>query len=252
MPRKKKANATPYNAVLTPDNYGTARSRKDWEIQQTLRALTDHGALHADAEILGAGAGVELTTFHISNDVKRVFATDLYLDAGIWNKEAPRDFMMNPSAFSKGMPHHAHRIVAQHADMLHLPYEDASFDGIYSCGSIEHVGSFADVAQAASELGRVLKPGGVLSLCTEWKLAGQGIGWHGVLLFDEQQLHEYIIDPSGCEMMGDFMPGTFATDEPTHSLEEIVRTGLRPDPERYIQFQDYIFTSVHLCLRKPA
>ena len=43
-----------------------------------------------------------------------------------------------------------------------LRYPDDTFDGIFSSGSIEHFGDLQDVANAAYEMGRVLKPGGVL------------------------------------------------------------------------------------------
>lgn len=49
------------------------------------------------------------------------------------------------------------------ADALKLPWEDASFDAVYAGEIIEHV---PDPAQALSEWGRVLRPGGVLVLST--------------------------------------------------------------------------------------
>ena len=48
------------------------------------------------------------------------------------------------------------RLVVQHMDALDLRYEDESFDGIFSCGSIEHFGSLENVAVAAGEMARVL------------------------------------------------------------------------------------------------
>ena len=43
------------------------------------------------------------------------------------------------------------------ADVRALPFRDASFDAIYSMGTIEH---FAETEQAVKEMARVLKPGG--------------------------------------------------------------------------------------------
>jgi len=46
---------------------------------------------------------------------------------------------------------------AAHADVRALPFRDASFDAIYSMGTIEH---FDETEQAVREMARVLKPGG--------------------------------------------------------------------------------------------
>ncbi|MBX3399249.1 MAG: methyltransferase domain-containing protein [Gemmataceae bacterium] len=45
-----------------------------------------------------------------------------------------------------------------------LPYPDASFDAIWGCAILHHL----DLAKAASELRRVLKPGGVAVFCEPW------------------------------------------------------------------------------------
>lgn len=218
-----------------------------------LRTLRDLGAVHADAEILGAGAGKEATIYHLSSEVKRVYATDLYHQPGIWAKEAAGDMLVAPGKFAPGgVDYDLQRILVQHMDMRELHYPDNTFDGIFSSGSIEHIGDFSDVARAAAELGRVLKPGGILSLSTEWKLSGQGSGWPGVLLFDEASLMQYIVAPSGCEMVDKLrtaVPESMMLEG--YSLETIVRTGVRPEVEAVIKHQDYLFTSVHIALKKP-
>jgi 2-polyprenyl-3-methyl-5-hydroxy-6-metoxy-1,4-benzoquinol methylase len=45
-----------------------------------------------------------------------------------------------------------------------LPYADASFDAVWGCAILHHL----DLAKAASELKRVLKPGGVAVFCEPW------------------------------------------------------------------------------------
>ena len=47
------------------------------------------------------------------------------------------------------------------ADVRVLPFAEASFDAIYSMGTVEH---FPETQQAVDELARVLKPGGRLIL----------------------------------------------------------------------------------------
>ena len=51
----------------------------------------------------------------------------------------------------------SHPLRAAHADVRAIPFQDASFDAIYSMGTIEH---FDETEQAVREMARVLKPGG--------------------------------------------------------------------------------------------
>jgi SAM-dependent methyltransferase len=60
------------------------------------------------------------------------------------------------AAFDTG-PGAQHRLQSAVADLRDLPFRDASFDAIYSMGTIEH---FDETERAVEEMARVLKPGG--------------------------------------------------------------------------------------------
>lgn len=258
MARRKKKTTEPtinYNRVLKHADYETLgiSNRKEWEIEMALRSLRDNGAVHEDAQILGVGAAKEATIFHLSNEVKWVFASDMYLNPGMWAEWLPQKFMVRPGDYCPDdLDCRAGRIIVQHADMRKLPYEDNTFDGVFSSSSIEHVGSMGDIAKAASEIGRVVKPGGIISLSTEWKLSGEGEGVGHVKMMDEGTLKRYIIDATGCELIDD-LDMTF--DRPlqeAHSQELWVKTRQRPEIDTHLYLKQYIFTSVHIALRKPA
>ena len=54
----------------------------------------------------------------------------------------------------------------QVADIFELPFDDGSFDAVYSCAVLEHLG---EPVRALQEMGRVLKPGGVIGVVsTDW------------------------------------------------------------------------------------
>jgi SAM-dependent methyltransferase len=162
--------------------------RKYWEIAMAVRALEDGGAVRPDAEILGVGAGVEPTGFHLTNHVKRVFATDLFapdppvyfgrlsatMDAIRGRKpssgwsEASAESMRNPGSFWPS-PWKPRRLVIQHMNALDLWYDDNTFDGIYSSSSLEHFGGFCEAERAIQEMHRVLKPGGILTISTDFE-----------------------------------------------------------------------------------
>jgi SAM-dependent methyltransferase len=60
------------------------------------------------------------------------------------------------AAFDTG-PGARHRLQGAVGDVRDLPFRDASFDAIYSMGTIEH---FDETERAVEEMARVLKPGG--------------------------------------------------------------------------------------------
>ncbi|HEX9317007.1 MAG TPA: class I SAM-dependent methyltransferase, partial [Actinomycetota bacterium] len=250
-----------------------AEHRKDWEVAMAVRALDHFGALGPESIVLGVAAGVEDTLFYLTTRAKQVFATDRYLQPGAWMPLAPPVMLAEPQAVAP-YPFDVNRLVVQHMDGRALRYPDGMFDGIFSSGSIEHFGELQDAAYAAFEMGRVLKPGGVLSLSTEFRLTGPpgGIGWPGMtLLFSKEHLLRYIVEASGLELVDeidiDVSDATLAKPWDLNVVIEHYDADLkaqreskdpRPDftfwefPHLVLFQEDYVFTSVHLTLRKTA
>jgi FkbM family methyltransferase len=236
-----------------------------------VRALDHFGALGPESVVLGVAAGVEDTLFYLTTRTKQVFATDRYLMPGAWMPLAPPVMLAEPQALAP-YPFDADRLVVQHMDGRVLRYPDDMFDGIFSSGSIEHFGELQDAAYAAFEMGRVLKPGGVLSLSTEFRLSGPpgGIGWPGMtLLFSKENLLRYIVEASGLELVDDIdidvseetlakpWDITIVIDHFNADLKaQREAEDPRPDftfwefPHLILFQEDYVFTSVHLTLRK--
>ena len=231
--------------------------RKYWELAMTARALRDFGALNASAELLGVGAGIEPTMFWLTRHVHRVFATDLYLDPGDWSYTAQTPMLGDPSKFAP-YPWNPRRLVVQHMNALDLRYEDESFDGIFSASSIEHFGTLEDVRQSARELFRVLKCGGVLTLSTELRLAGPPPGLPAILMFDAEQLDEYIVGDMDWALVSPLelyvSPATRACAVPFTEAADDVRAGREWSryPHIVLAHEDLVWTSVHLALRKAG
>lgn len=250
---KRKSTVIPtertnFNRPLTAGD-GHKR-RKSWEIQMALDTLEHFGAVIPVAEILGVGAGREDTIFHLSNKVRRVFATDLYLDPGAWTLHHKPDLLMGKYP---DIPHNPQRIIFQHMDGRCIQHPSESFEGVFSSGSIEHFGAWDDIAQAAREIGRVLKPGGIASISTEFKISGDGDGWPGVKLFTPETLQRYIIEPSGLSLVDEptwDQPLGDETLATAWSLEAIVARNEIPPQEVVLSHDGYLFTSVHLALVK--
>jgi SAM-dependent methyltransferase len=140
--------------------------RKLWEYAYLTLFLEDAGKLTDDTEILSVGAGHEEVLFWLANRVGRVVATDIYGEGGFAEGEADASMLTDPAAFAP-YPYREDRLEALWMDARALQFPDESFDAVFSLSSIEHFGTQRDVARAAREIGRVLRPGGVAFVVTE-------------------------------------------------------------------------------------
>lgn len=176
--------------------------RKPWEVCMTARAFADHQVLRPQAEVLGVGAGRERTIFYLTNHVRRVFATDLYLEPGDWaTTTATPSFLVAPAA-PPGVAWEPRRLVVQHMDALELRYPDASFDAVFSSSSIEHFGSTDDIRRSVDETVRVLRPGGIVSLSTELLVSRGSSPMPGTRLFTPEEIGELLIGGPDREPVG--------------------------------------------------
>ena len=269
-----------------PDYPRGREHRKWWEVGMTIRALRDLGALGEDSEILGVGAGREATMYWLTNHARRVFATDLYLADDAWTRTGSDARMIFDPSEGAGIPWNPQRLVVQHMDALELRYEDESFDGIFSSGSIEHFGSFEQIRRGVEEMYRVLKPGGVAGISTEFRVSGPGPGFPGTVMFDESELRSVVLDGIGWEPASSLdlsiaeeslateidwrwlFPG-FGDPPKSPTLRQHIRRRLpgplrwSPPPEQteyrettyphiVMRLDDLAWTSVHLALVKPG
>jgi SAM-dependent methyltransferase len=240
--------------------------RKYWEVAMTVRALRDLGMLHAHAELLGVGAGNEPTVFHLTRSARRVFATDLYLASGAWGASANASMLTAPEGHWP-FSWNPRRLVVQHMDALDLRYEDASFDGVFSSSSIEHFGDFGAVRRSAHEMFRVLKPGGVLALSTEFRLAGPSPGPPMTNMFSPSEIYEHIVGDDDWQLVSPLdthmSNRTLATEvdfwevDGDQSAQAEQHGGLFTFKVEYARYphivlrqDEYLFTSVHLTLAK--
>jgi len=270
--------------------------RKDWEVAMAVLAFERTGVLREDAHVLGVGAGNEPTIFHLTEHVRSVHATDLYLSeppprpkslsrrlgtlsralsevvrparsGRAWEESANLHMFLDPGRYWP-RPWNPRRLVVQHMNGLELRYEDGTFDGIFSSGSIEHFGGHDEVRRAAREMARVLKPGGLLSISTEYRLAGPGPGLPGILMFDEAEVAALIVEASGLEPIDAFRTETATAAGPAREFGRAaanVRAHVAEHGEilfHELTWPEYpavtlregarVWTSCHVALRKPS
>jgi hypothetical protein len=170
--------------------------------------------------------------------------------------------LADPSSFAH-YPFREDHLVVQHMDGRRLLYPDNTFDGIYSSGSIEHFGSLEYIANAAYEMGRVLKPGGILTLATEYKVNGPPGGdyWDpSTFILSRERIQEYIVEASGLELVDeldtDISVQTMLAKRDLLSFlqgAENKKTWagkITNFPNLVLVHEGYVFCSIHLTLRK--
>lgn len=161
-----------------------AMHRKTYEFTQTVFGLDRLGLLHDGVSILSVGAGHESLLYWLANRVRLVVATDLY--EGEWQTfgamEGDQAVLRRPEDFAP-FPYRTQRLAFLRMDGRRLAFPARTFDVAYSLSSIEHFGGAAGAVAAIDEMARVLRPGGVLVLATEYILSGPG--HHEAFLPDE-------------------------------------------------------------------
>lgn len=173
---------------------GNQVHRKGWEWTQAIYGLKKLGKLTPNARGIGVGAGREAIIFYLADQVGEVLATDLYgmNDEWITNEgaEAPAEILQDarqfcPRSFDES------RVRFEVADGTALPYPDNSFDFCFSLSSIEHFGGHEASRRAIQEMGRVLKPGGVAAVATEYLLLPE---LTHAEYFNKAEVEEYLIN----------------------------------------------------------
>lgn len=233
--------------------------RKYWEVAMTLRAFGAFGALRDDARVLGVGAGHEATIYWLTRHVGEVVATDLYEREDVWSEsDSGSEMLTDPGRYWDG-PWDPGRLEVRHMSGLELSYEDESFDAIFSSSSIEHFGDFRDVRRSVEEMFRVLCPGGVVALATEFRLEGPGLGLPGLLRFDEPELRSLLLDGLWWDPATplDTSISQETLSSPVFSPDAVADTeagkrGWSQYPHIVLHEGGYLWTSVHVALIKSG
>jgi SAM-dependent methyltransferase len=141
--------------------------RKVWEYAMVMLFLADTGHLDGRSRVLSVGAGNERVLFWLTNHVGKMVATDIYGQGPFAGGEAQHSMLTDPASHAPAYSWREEALEVHHMDGRRLAFPDASFDAVFTVSSIEHFGTPRDVAQAAGEIGRVLRPAGHALIITE-------------------------------------------------------------------------------------
>ncbi len=225
----------------------------------TALAFRDLGKLTDDARVLGVGAGHEATIYWLTTKVGQVVATDLYAADDAWSDtDSSAEMLTNPGKFWDG-DWDPDRLEVRDMNALELDFPDDSFDAVFSSSSIEHFGGFREIRRSIEEIYRVLRPGGVAALATEFRIRGSGHGWPGVYLFDEAALRATVFDGLWWDPATPLR--TSVSEETLRAPVELQKALAEPRaqvqvwsqyPHVVLEEGPYLFTSVHLAMVKSG
>jgi SAM-dependent methyltransferase len=228
--------------VAVPTDQGSMH-RKSYEFTQLLFGLERLDAIREDARVLSVGAGHECPLYWLANRVARVYATDLYDQAwqSAFGREGDAAVLSDASTFAP-FEYRRDHLVFLRMDGSRLAFQNSTFHIVYSLSSIEHFGGFEGARRAVGDMARVLMPGGILALATEWCVRGTA----GGEVFAPAEVRG-IIDHPDLELVQPI-------DDRVWDRYEAEPVDLRVNrfqtPHMLLKDGDAVFTSVMMFLRK--
>jgi SAM-dependent methyltransferase len=220
-----------------------AMHRKPYEFAQFIFGCRRLQALRDDSVVLSVGAGHELVLYWLANHVRRIVATDMY--EGVWQEVQGREgdpyVLRQPDRYAP-FAYRKEALDFLKMDGRELAFRDETFDIAYSLSSIEHFGGIEGASTTIREMGRVLKPGGILAIATEYVIAGP----RHVETFQPAELDE-LIQRSGLALVEPIDDQVYRRyrSEPVDLYANPYQT-----PHMLVRFNDTVFTSVMVFLRK--
>lgn len=222
-------------------------SRKIWEYIQVYRGLDQLGLLNGESRAIGLGVGRERLIYAFTNVCAEVVATDLYNSQNWQTAAMPVDEVYEKNPF----PYQRDRLVVKHMDMTSVEYPDASFDFVWSCCSIEHVNSFKDLHKVYQEIHRILKPGGIAALTTEYNMTDRHSYEPNMLFTDRYWIEKWLTGEDA------LVQGFELLDQPKLSIP--TAPGNTPQPRHTYQktsvpiySRDIVLNSISFFLRKSG
>jgi SAM-dependent methyltransferase len=231
--------------------------RKDWEWAIGIMAMKRFDKLNKSSTAIGVGSGTEPIPFYLANKISHVYATDLYEESR-WKEDISLDFPEDPQKYSP-FPYREDALTVMRMDGSKLDFPDETFDIAFSFSSIEHFGgkNHSGALKAMREIERVLKPGGIAVIATEYILNGK----KHPEFFNKKTIHSDLIDkinklkpvePLDLRMTAstlDTIIDHFTIDANWDNVDEEYK---KSHPLVLLKIRNILFTSIMIVFQKQA
>jgi SAM-dependent methyltransferase len=215
--------------------------RKAWEYGMCILGLEKLGCIRPEAEALAVGAGTERPLFYFANRIKRMVATDIYDGVG----EGRTEMLTEPARFAP-FEYREDHLEVRRMSGCDLELEDDSFDFAFTLSSIEHFGTRTDIARSVRELERVLKPGGVVCIATEYILNKA----RHEEFFTHEELQEVIVNSSGLTLVEPDLDLSISESLLRYPIDLVREENHHVSPHIVLENSGVIWTSIILFFRK--
>lgn len=219
--------------------------RKPYEFTQLIYGCRRLGVLRDDASIVSVGAGHEMVLYWLANHVRHVVATDMY--EGVWQdhqgREGNPDVLARPDDYAP-FPYRREHLTFMKMDGRRLAFRDRTFDVAYSLSSIEHFGGLQGATATIREMARIVRPGGIVAIATEYVLSGPP---HEET-FQPAEIRELARQP-GLEIVEPLDESVYRRY--TYTPIDLYRTPYQT-PHMVVRFNETVFTTVMLFFRKTS
>jgi SAM-dependent methyltransferase len=163
--------------------------------------------------------------------------------------------LLDPDHYAR-CAYNRNHLVVEYMDGRDLRFDDGVFDAAFSSGSIEHIGGITGAVHAIVEMGRVVKPGGIVAFTTECIVSGAPQhSERGLELFTPQTMAEMVSAIPGMTPVQPLDVGLSAATAATPAVP--LDASLAADraqreqwPHLLVEHQGRTFTSVAVFLRR--
>jgi SAM-dependent methyltransferase len=234
--------------------------RKDWEWALGIIAMKRFGKLNRNCTAIGVGAGKEMILFYLANQLKHIYATDLY-DRKEWENYAPSDFPENPKKYAP-FPYREDALTVMRMDGTNLEFPSNTFDVAFSFSSIEHFGgeNHSGALKSLMEIERILKPGGIAVAATEYIINGKDAPDLTNQFYNRNTIYSNLIDkltalklvqPLDLKITANTLDTLLdAADAVLWDKNKLHDEFKRSHPYILLKLQDILLTSVMLVFQK--
>ncbi|MDD2942043.1 MAG: methyltransferase domain-containing protein [bacterium] len=218
--------------------------RKLWEFTITVKALQRYGLWNRDSRGLSVAAGFERVLYYMTNFTGRIVATDIYGEGDFIDLEATGDFLINPEKY-RPYEYERERLSALKMNALNLHFPKNLFDFAFCLSSIEHFGGVSNAAVAISEMGNVVRPGGLVIVTTDCSIDGSSSDQ----VFSPAEIKR-LVKKSGLELVEDI--DFYISPDSQGLLLDMLKDNLDSLPHINLKFMRSKFTSICLVFQKKG